>query len=280
VELALECLDNLVFSDECRKEMTRNNALVLLPKAARICATGEDGDLVRKRVQRIMWVLTRQGESPEMRQLQHQYSRPAVGRHIFLSFCGMEMPEKAKLIRNGLEQAGYRICCHKSRSEPEEVAEAVSVSSFFVLFVTRGYKESPECRLEALIAEEARKAIVLITLEPDIDRGFGWLFQLAGGKILIDFANGPVDGSHPSILRIINIAMQWIGTPPPRLTTSVSSNDITSSPSIRPQQVPVKVGAAVSSPQIRAQAQVPSALHVSPTHVQPPSLPTEGGAWA
>ncbi len=254
--------------------------MVLLPKAGRMCSTGEDGELVRKRVQRIMWLLTRQGESHELRQLQHQYSRPPVGRHIFLSFCGMEIPEKAKLIRNGLDQAGFRVCCHNIRTEMEEIAEAISVSSFFVMFVTKEYKESAECRMQAVFAEDARKAIVLVTIESDIDRSYGWLFQMACGKVVVDFTNGAMDVSHPAIVRSINIAMQWIGSPPPRLPTSVSSNDITSSPSIRPQQVPVKVGQAVSSPQIRAQAQVPSALHVSPPHVQPPSLPTEGGAWA
>lgn len=305
IELALECLDNLVFSEECRKEYLRHNFMALLHKSVRMYGMGEKGTILLRRTQRIIWLVTRQGDSPELRKLQHQHAHPVHGRHIFISFGADaededDYPEHVKLLKEALTGAGFRVYCKPAGGDPEEMAEAVSTCSIFMPCATRRYKERAECQFEACYAQDARRPFLPLAMEGEFDRSWGWMHTLTAGKNTVDFSGACQDGSHPAVMLIVNIVMQWIGTPPlttpPRLATprqsSPRSTQSVSSPLVLPQQpsagivsnqakmnspqIPSQTLSSIQhSPQIRDQAlpQQQQQKHSSPKALQHSKLP-------
>lgn len=71
----------------------------------------------------------------------------------------------------------------------ETMASAVEESTVVLLFVSRKYKESPNCRLEGEYAYQRRKDIIPLLAEKDY-RADGWLGALLGTKLWYDI-NSP-----------------------------------------------------------------------------------------
>jgi hypothetical protein len=288
VVLGIECLDNMLFHAESRADMVKSNLGAMLLKVARIHLKDSDEEAHRQ-IQRLIWVVSARGESCDLRQMQHQHAHPSHGRHIFISYCpelmphdgvasgeGYEerIPEKVRLIKESLQGAGFRVWCNGPGGDIDEMAEAVSCSSIFVMCATKAYKENCETRLEGSYAEEARRAIIVCAIESDIDRNFGWIAQLAQGRQGIDFL-GEATQDSPSITRLVNIALQWLGPPrqlPPPASPRNEHRPVgqSSSPQLRSSS---QDGRPNSSPNAKASSAIPGGS-------RPGSAGRESGAWA
>jgi hypothetical protein len=73
----------------------------------------------------------------------------------------------------------------------EAMADAVGNASCVLIFVTRAYKESANCRREGSYAQDLRKPIIPVVLEPgySMDGSWGWLGLVLAGKLFIDMAH-------------------------------------------------------------------------------------------
>jgi hypothetical protein len=73
----------------------------------------------------------------------------------------------------------------------EAMADAVGNASCVLMFVTREYKESANCRREGSYAQDLRKPIVPVILEPgySMDGSWGWLGLVLAGKLFIDMSH-------------------------------------------------------------------------------------------
>lgn len=278
------------------------------PQVARVHLRENDEE-AHRRIQRLTWLVGSRGEGPELRQLQHQHAHPSHGRHIFISYCperpptdelsarnrqsqspensgeripekarllkesGERIPDKVRLLKEALQGAGFRVWCNGPGGDIEEMAEAISCSSIFIMCATKAFKENNETRLEGTYAEEARRAVIVCAIESEIDRNFGWIAQLAQGRQGIDFI-GEAAQNHPAIMRLVNIALQWLG--PPRQVPPPAS-----------PRMEMKAIGRSSSPQTRPQGggnlQVIGSAHGSPPAKRESSMvsgDSREGAWA
>jgi hypothetical protein len=78
----------------------------------------------------------------------------------------------------------------------DAMAEGVGKAAVVLIFVTRPYKESANCRLEGSYAQDLRKPIIPVILESGyrMDGSWGWLGLIVAGKLYHDFS-GPEEFS-------------------------------------------------------------------------------------
>lgn len=108
--------------------------------------------------------------------------------HLFISYCWKEKEFVAKL-REGLKKEGVEVWIDVERitgSIYDAMAQAVQNAAVVLICVSKGYKQSCNCQLEAEYTFQMRKEMIPIMVEKGY-RPDGWLGLLVGAKLYIDF---------------------------------------------------------------------------------------------
>jgi len=158
--LAIDCLDNMVFSAESRRKMihfTRVSVPEVLNRVIENDSAYPDG--VARKARRILYLLTTNPASL----LALAQKKGKQGAHIFLNYCPADklLANKINLIKDSLEGCGYPLWMKPSCAEAE-MADAIVSSAVVILCVTRAFKEAGQCRISGEIAFETGKQIILL----------------------------------------------------------------------------------------------------------------------
>jgi len=116
-------------------------------------------------------------------------STPSKGPHVMLSYCWAEQ-ETMMRVKTSLTAAGFQVWIDVDdmqghTSTLEAMAHAVENASHVVVALSPGYKESPNCRLEAEYAVQKNKRVIPIVVHPGY-KPDGWLGILLGAKLFYD----------------------------------------------------------------------------------------------
>ena len=111
------------------------------------------------------------------------------------------MQEQAKELADTLICEGYKVWMDildgcMGGDTLEAMADAVSKAGVVLVLVTHKYKESANCRREASYANDLKKPIIPIIMEPQYspDGSWGWLGLIIAGKLYYNLAGG--DRNH------------------------------------------------------------------------------------
>jgi predicted kinase len=125
----------------------------------------------------------------------------APERHIMLSYCWGQADANGKFpnqqlvlrLRESLQRRGYNVWMDVddlSGSTLNAMADAVEKADVVIVVMTRGYKESAACRMEADYAYElnGRHGLPkIVPLKAEQFRPDGWLGMLLGSKLYFNF---------------------------------------------------------------------------------------------
>uniref|UniRef100_A0A1I8HC32 TIR domain-containing protein n=1 Tax=Macrostomum lignano TaxID=282301 RepID=A0A1I8HC32_9PLAT len=124
--------------------------------------------------------------------------------HVMISYHQATSSDLAIWLRDRLQEAEISVwldCDSMQGSTLESMALAVESASVVLICLSRGYKESNSCRMEAEYATRRGKRILTLQAEnryvPD-----GWLGILVGTQLLLDFTKP--DAWPVSFLKLIN----------------------------------------------------------------------------
>jgi len=137
---------------------------------------------MRRHVEGILFVLENQNKPQVLSDTE------ATSLHIMISYQWGSQ-EIVKKIASALKKTGYKIWLdidHMQGSTLQAMAEAVEKSQVVIVCMTRKYKESPACRLEAEYTVKLRKEIIPLMLEANYSPD-GWLGILLGSKLYYAF---------------------------------------------------------------------------------------------
>lgn len=161
--LAIDCLDNMVFSAESRKKMVQFTRVSVPDILSRIIENeGAYPDGVARKARRILWLLST-NPATLLSLAQKKGKQIPHGAHIFLNYCpaDQQLAKKINLIKDSLEGCGYPLWMKPTCAEGE-MAEAIISAAVVILCVTRAFKEAGQCRISGEIAFETGKQILLL----------------------------------------------------------------------------------------------------------------------
>eukprot|EP00794_Sanderia_malayensis_P005891 gene5891-6577_t len=110
--------------------------------------------------------------------------------HVMLSY-NWDSQAQVLIIKKELEKSGYKTWMDVDEMHGdlnERMAEAVEGAAVVVVFMTQKYEGSRSCKKELNYAEEKRKKIVPVKLDPNYEPS-GALGLIAAGKIYVDFSD-------------------------------------------------------------------------------------------
>ena len=120
-----------------------------------------------------------------------------------------------KRINSSLQGRGYNVWIDIEKmqgSTVEAMADAVEGATVMCYAVSRGYKESANCRLEAQYAYQRQKEMVPLMVEEGYSAD-GWLGMLLGTRVWYLFY-GPVLSEEDSFEAKVSELCRELGTPP------------------------------------------------------------------
>jgi hypothetical protein len=199
-ELALRTLANLTFDPDAMKQMVSMDALEILG-AVVTQANGESGQ-AKEVAQDLVYLITggqdldfaaSPSASPE------RSMRPKS--HVMISYSWLEKKRNVVMLTSMLRKRGLDVWRDEegsslvkriSGSSMDIMAEAIEVAEFVVIFVSRAYRDSYNCKLEGKYAQIRERAglasIIYVMMEqdytPQSENGVdGWLGIMIGDSI-------------------------------------------------------------------------------------------------
>ena len=199
-ELALRTLANLTFDPDAMNQMVSMDALEILG-AVVTQANGESGQ-AKEVAQDLVYLITGGQDldfaaspavSPE------RSARPKS--HVMISYSWLEKKRNVVMLTSMLRKRGLDVWRDEegsslvkriSGSSMDIMAEAIEVAEFVVIFVSRAYRDSYNCKLEGKYAQIRERAglatIIYVMMEhdytPQSENGVdGWLGIMIGDSI-------------------------------------------------------------------------------------------------
>lgn len=194
IELGLHTVMNMSFDDSVKKWLKKEaNMKVLMdlhsvdpPRSFRAKLSAKDI------INNILWELDQDNKAKKRLAEPQQINK---GKWVMISY-NWGSQALVKKVADRLVEAGVNVWmdilpgCMEGHTL-EAMADAVGNASAVLMFVTRAYKESANCRREGSYAQDLRKPIIPIILEPgySMDGTWGWLGLVLAGKLFIDMAH-------------------------------------------------------------------------------------------
>eukprot|EP01041_Mallomonas_annulata_P013018 gene13018-27470_t len=170
---------------------------------------------------------------------------PSHSSHVMISYCwgNRSKPENVKALTNCLRQMQYDVWRDEEGSRLMEamsgateacMAQAIELSSTVILCVSREYKESANCRLEAIYAQQLAKKEKLSLIFAMMDREYttaskpdyldGWLAFIVGDALWYPLWDGSTSGVESTAQRIAKQIGDKSKISPSHVPTSVLMN--------------------------------------------------------
>eukprot|EP00282_Hemiselmis_andersenii_P038371 CAMPEP_0169432840 /NCGR_PEP_ID=MMETSP1042-20121227/3697_1 /TAXON_ID=464988 /ORGANISM="Hemiselmis andersenii, Strain CCMP1180" /LENGTH=574 /DNA_ID=CAMNT_0009543349 /DNA_START=18 /DNA_END=1739 /DNA_ORIENTATION=+ len=203
-ELALRTLANLTFDPMATEQMINQNALAILED---IVQQNKGESLKSKQVaQDLIFMLTggQNLEIPQQMTVDNSDSNSTQSlrqSHIMFSYSWLEKKRNVILLADMLrkrgidvwrDEEGSRLVKKMSGSSMDIMAEAIESAEFVVMFVSRAYRDSYNCKLEGKYAQIRERAglatIIYVMMEQDYtpqseNSVDGWLGMMIGDSI-------------------------------------------------------------------------------------------------
>eukprot|EP01041_Mallomonas_annulata_P016772 gene16772-34858_t len=170
---------------------------------------------------------------------------PSHSSHVMISYCwgNHSKPENVKALTNCLRRMQYDVWRDEEGSLLMEamsgatedcIAQAIELSSTVILCVSREYKESANCRLEAEYAQQLAKKGKLNLIFAMMDSEYttvskpdyldGWLALIVGDSMWYELWDGSSSGVESTAQRIAKRIGDKSKISPPHVPTSVLMN--------------------------------------------------------
>jgi hypothetical protein len=200
-ELCTSALFSLAVSANS-KELIKAEALEQLQ---RVAADGLTED-ARKMAQSAVFELTNQGASIATT----AGDVLASDGHVMLSYCWNEQAA-VLAVRSALRAHGYNVWIDVEQmkgSTVDAMAQAIEGASVVLMCVSKGYKESANCRLEANYALQRGIDVVPLMMQPNY-KADGWLGMALGTKLWYEIT---ADAGSAKFSTSINGLVRELGT--------------------------------------------------------------------
>jgi hypothetical protein len=211
-ESLLRVLLNLALSDKTVQSVAEDNGI----KTGLVHAAADRTNLTSKTESLISQVQVRlkmvDGEG-QLRQMKRVQEFSASSRHVMISYC-WEQQEVVVRIKNALADRGYRCWLdveQMSGSTVDAMADAIDHSYAVVYGISLEYKESANCRLEAMYAHQAKVQMIPLLLQENYTAK-GWLGMLLGTQLWYGFF-GATLATESSFTKQIDQLCRPLGSP-------------------------------------------------------------------
>lgn len=144
-----------------------------------------------KAIEGVLWQLREHEE--EKAQIQAEQKK----QHIMLSY-NWSAQTQVKQVQRALQEQGYVVWMDVDQmggSTLVAMADAVERAGVMLMFVSKDYKQSANCRTEAEYAFKLQRRIVPVLVEPDGYTGDGWLGMIVGSKLYFDISHSAAEGN-------------------------------------------------------------------------------------
>ncbi|CAD5119282.1 DgyrCDS7910 [Dimorphilus gyrociliatus] len=178
---ALDCLYTLSFDDECKTVIKKEGYIRILQKLSEYHTNTDRKDIVKA----ILW------EIDEKYRKELTLSNKQSKKFDFMLSYQWQYQKVVMKISNSLKSLGYKVWLdieQMNGSTNEAMAYGIESSTMFIMCFSRSYKNSNNCRREAVYASALNKVIIPLRMEKYY-QGTGWLGIIIGDKLWVDFSD-------------------------------------------------------------------------------------------
>ncbi|KAH9258643.1 hypothetical protein BASA81_003145 [Batrachochytrium salamandrivorans] len=123
---------------------------------------------------------------------------------------------QARIIHSVLESQGYPVWRDEERMKGnimDAMASAIGESKVVLVLVSSWYAESANCKLECLFANQNKRKLIPVMVEPGYELGINWLGLIFAGALYYDVRRCGVDRTQMELVFRSLLANELEGTP-------------------------------------------------------------------